>query len=189
MRFSTRELFDIAKAWFAISLAFAIALGGFSLSEELVVAFVFAALTVGVGFVFHELAHKFVAQYYKHYAEFRSFDFMLLLAVIMSLGGFIFAAPGAVMIDNHIDRVENGKISAAGIVASLIAALFFFLVGLASSGVIAQVAQYGVVINSWLALFNLIPIPPFDGSKVFAWNKLVYVGLALVGVVLFVVQV
>ena len=30
-------------------------------------------------------------------------------------------------------------------------------------------------INIWLALFNMIPIPPFNGAKAFFGSKLVYV--------------
>jgi Zn-dependent protease len=29
----------------------------------------------------------------------------------------------------------------------------------------------GVFVNVFLALFNLLPVPPLDGSKVFAWSK------------------
>ena len=30
-------------------------------------------------------------------------------------------------------------------------------------------------LNSFLAVFNMVPVPPLDGSKVWAWNKPVYV--------------
>lgn len=35
--------------------------------------------------------------------------------------------------------------------------------------IVAQMAQFGVLINFALMLFNLIPIPPLDGSHVFAY--------------------
>jgi Zn-dependent protease len=35
-----------------------------------------------------------------------------------------------------------------------------------SLGVLARMAQFGVLINLVLAFFNLIPIPPLDGSHV-----------------------
>ena len=38
----------------------------------------------------------------------------------------------------------------------------------------------GARFNGWIALFNLIPFMGLDGSKIFAWNKLVWV-LALAG--------
>ena len=45
-----------------------------------------------------------------------------------------------------------------------------------------QVAQ----INAVLAGFNLVPIMPLDGAKVFAWNKAAYAGLvaAAIGMVI-----
>src|SRR3989344_3439619 len=105
---SKREILDISKAWIAITIAFAIVLkGGSSFMEAVSIA----AIAVGLGFLLHELGHKLVAQYYRCFAEFRSFDQMLILAVLMSFFGFVFAAPGAVMISGYVNKERNGKIS------------------------------------------------------------------------------
>ena len=60
------ELQDLFKAWLAISVAFGIVLGGVDnlFSFAFINDFLIAALTVGVGFIFHELGHKVVAQRY-----------------------------------------------------------------------------------------------------------------------------
>ena len=121
---SEKELRDLVKAWIAISLAFALVLRhdiGLSFYQ----VFIVSAVTVGTGFLLHELGHKFVAQRYGCFAEFRSFDQMLMLAVMMSFFGFVFAAPGAVMIMGRVDIRKNGIISAAGPIVNLILALFF----------------------------------------------------------------
>ena len=54
--FSEREVNDLLKAWIAISLAFAIAIGGFSISITFAIGFLISALPVGIGFIFHELS-------------------------------------------------------------------------------------------------------------------------------------
>lgn len=178
---SKKELTDLTKAWFAISLAFAIVLGG--LSGGIVYSFLIAALTVGVGFIFHELAHKAAAMHFGGRAEFRSFDGMLILAVLISLLGIVIAAPGAVMIRGQHNKTQTGIISSAGIAANiLIAVVFLLLLALAGEGGLNTIGLYGLMINSWLALFNLIPFGNFDGVKIFAWNKAVYFTLAAAGV-------
>jgi len=61
-------------------------------------------------------------------------------------------------------------VSAAGPVSNLaLAAIFSILLrlGLENPG-LTQLAYYGVSINIILALFNLIPIPPLDGSHILA---------------------
>jgi len=94
---SAKEIVDVAKAWVAVSIAFAVLLSGESTGSFLSF-FLIAAFTVGIGFLLHEMGHKIMAQHYGCFAEFRSFDFMLILSVIMSFFGFVFIAPGAVMI-------------------------------------------------------------------------------------------
>jgi len=97
--FSDKEIIDIIRAWLAISFAFAMILSdGFS---GLFPAFILASLTVGIGFIAHEMGHKIAAQHYGAWAEFRAWNLGLLLAVALSFLGFIIAAPGAVIIQGR----------------------------------------------------------------------------------------
>lgn len=183
---SKTEIIDITKAWLVISAAFAIVLTkGNLISTKLLFNFLLSGLTVGIGFLFHELSHKVVAQKYGAVAEFRAFDSMLVLALAMSFFGFVFAAPGAVMIaSHHISVKKNGKISAAGPSMNLILALIFFiLLKLNLGSNLSLIGQYGFFINSWLALFNMIPVWNFDGKKIFIWNKAVWFSIVAIAVV------
>ncbi|MBL7055467.1 site-2 protease family protein [Candidatus Woesearchaeota archaeon] len=171
---SDTEIRDLTKAWIAISIAFGIVLRP-SIGLPFYQAFIISFITVGTGFLLHELGHKFVAQRYGCFAEFRSFDQMLFLAIIMSFFGFIFAAPGAVMISGPVGVIRNGKISVAGPIVNIILALVFLSMLFSfPTGILKIVAFYGFFINSWLALFNMIPVWNLDGSKVLKWNKKVY---------------
>lgn len=180
---SNKELIDLAKAWFAISLAFGLALGG--ITVKFFESFIIAIVVVGTGFLCHELAHKFVAQKYKHFAEFRSFDEMLFLAVIMGFFGFVFAAPGAVMIHARYQNLkQNGIISAAGPLLNLFLALVFLGLSVFVSGTFLKtLTGYGFMINSWLALFNMIPFWMFDGKKIWDWNKFVWILMVIICVI------
>jgi len=188
---SRTEIVDILKAWLALSLAFTFIYAGASVlggdinrvfSVNFAVFFVISLFTAGLGFLLHELAHKFVAQHYGCAAEFRAWDQLLYLAVGLAVFiGFIFAAPGAVMISGMITRKENGLISAAGPATNYVLAMLFLGLSFlfpAWSNVFAT----GFSINIWLGLFNLIPFGPLDGKKVFYWNKVVWGGMLLFGV-------
>lgn len=172
---SRTELVDLIKAWISISLAFAILLGGSILSFNFITFYMIASLSVGLGFIAHEMSHKIVAQHYGCQAEFRAWDQMLILSIIMAFFGFVIAAPGAVMISGPVGRRRNGKISSAGSIANLIVAtIFLSLLFIPATGVLFIIARYGFMINTWLALFNMIPFWMFDGRKVLQWNKAVY---------------
>lgn len=179
---SDKEIYDIVKAWFVISLAFTILLAESLISPEAIVYFFIAAFTVGTGFLFHELAHKFVAQKYRCWAEFRSFDHMLVLALVFSFFGFILAAPGAVMIKGSMLKKEYGHISAAGPLMNFLLAGIFFVISFSPVDIIALTGNYGFLINTWLGLFNLIPFAMFDGAKIFRWNKVIWGCMVAVGI-------
>jgi len=190
---SETEIKDLIKAWIAISIAFAIVLSKFpslrALGLSFYEVFIIAAVTVGTGFLLHELGHKIVAQRYGCFAEFRSFDKMLILAVLMSFFGFIFAAPGAVMIQGPVGVKRNGKISAAGPIVNLVlAAVFLTIVFLYPSGFLRTLSFYGFIINSWLALFNMIPLWNLDGAKVLKWDKKIYGLIAAVALMFLFLQ-
>jgi len=159
------EFKEIMKAWIAISIAFGILImqSGKSIPFSIGVA----AATVGLGFLAHELAHRHYARKFGKHAEFRANNMMLLIAIVMSFLGFVIAAPGAVIISGFVNRKEGGIIAAAGPAANLILALIF----LPLIAIIPGIAYYGMMINAWLALFNLIPFPGFDGRRVIEWSK------------------
>ena len=172
---SEKEIKDILKAWIAISVVFGIVLSSSIFSSDFYIKFVIASLTVGIGFLLHEMGHKITAQRYGCFAEFRSFDSMLLLALAMSFFGFVFAAPGAVMISGRVSKERNGIISAAGPIINLILALIFLgLAFIQLPSLFKEISYYGFIINSWLALFNMIPFWLFDGYKILKWNKMAY---------------
>ena len=187
MKFSQKEIKDLLIAWFLVSLAFAILFSGLSLSFLFLISFIISGLTVGIGFLLHELMHKYFAQKYGLTAEFHASYNMLFLAILFSFFGFIIAAPGAVFIKGEATMEKNGKISLAGPLTNIVLAFLFLIPILLFSfeGILGLFFNYGLFINSLLALFNLIPARPFDGRKVYVWNKGVYVITALLALSLF----
>lgn len=144
--------------------------------------FLLSFFGVGTAFFLHELGHKFVAQRYGYYAEFRAFKGMLYLAVLMSFFGFIFAAPGGVLIKGRITLRKNGIISLAGPIVNILLGFMFFILFLAFN---INFFYFSFIINSFIGLFNLIPVMPFDGGKIFAWNKRVYLLVAVLALIVF----
>ena len=184
------EIHDLLKGWIVISIAFTVLLNGFSFDFGTLLTLFVCAVTVGTGFLLHELAHKIVAQKYHCWAEFRADNTMLLFSLLSAMLGFIFAAPGAVMIYGpHINNRQNGIISLAGPLTNYIFALFFLgLFWLVPNSLIQAVSTYGFLINSWLGIFNMIPFLNFDGAKIFKWNYFVWGAMVGFGILLLVMK-
>lgn len=166
-----------------IAIAVAVLTGAFTMvlwdgdSASLPGALGLATLAVVLGFFMHEMAHKIVAKRYGCWAEFRAYYGGLMLALVMSFFGFLFAAPGAVYISGNVSREQNGKISIAGPAINVAVALVCLPFAMIESfpSIVTTIATGLFFLNSFLAVFNMVPIPPLDGSKVWAWNKPVYV--------------
>lgn len=161
--FTKEEIKDLAISTLAISLVFAYP------RFEL---FFLYLVTVVIAFIFHELAHKFVAIKFGCAASYEMWPLGLFFSILLMFFGLRFVAPGAVIIRPYrfsrwgfrVTRLtipENGIIALSGPVVNLIFALIFYPFPVLSS--ISEV-------NAWLAFFNLLPIPPLDGSKVIQWK-------------------
>ncbi len=192
LKTSSIELKDITKSWLAIALIFTFLnvgiriFSGSSFTKVLTPFFwqyfVVSLFTVGIGFLLHEMAHKVVAQHYGCQAEFRADNQMLGFALALALLlGATFIAPGAVMIAGSITRRENGIISVVGPLTNYVLAVLF-LAGSFLFPTIAWMFMVGFMVNSWLGLFNLLPLFIFDGKKIFDWNVPIWLGMVAVGI-------
>lgn len=190
-RFHKKEQQDLALSWLLVTLAFAIMMtGGAGGLLQLIttpktilnflIAIIIAGVTVGIGFILHEVAHKWIAHKYKLHTEYKADKTGLIITILSSLFTIVIAAPGAVHMSGKQNQEIRGKVALAGPVANLILALLFFTLTFVTSGWSQQVLGIGAVINAFLGLFNLIPFPPFDGLKVFNWNKTVYIIVAVI---------
>jgi Zn-dependent protease len=200
-KISVRERRDLIIAWLAISIAFTLIFirpSGKVIPEVYLLFFGVSLVTVGIGFVLHEMAHKFTAMKYGFWAEFRRDNLMLVVAVALAaLVGVVFAAPGATMIYGPaITRQQNGRISAAGPVTNLVLCVPFgilLFVGqyipltVYSLNIISLIGLIGLQVNAMIAFFNMLPVSVLDGKKVWAWNKGIFAALfiAALGAVVF----
>jgi Zn-dependent protease len=184
MKIDKAEAFDIIVSVLAIALVFTFYQLGLKLDPSTFLFFMAAAIiTLGSGFVLHELAHKYFAIRYGARARFQAWPAGLALALVVAVvpqiiwgpgAGIFFIAPGAVYIYamRPISIKENGIISLAGPATNWALSILFLapLLFLDMPLQLARVFAIGVAVNGWLSLFNLIPFFPLDGSKVLAWD-------------------
>jgi Zn-dependent protease len=127
-----------------------------------------AVIVFALAFLLHELAHKFMAQRLGYWAEFRLNQLGLVITLLSFLSPLKIVAPGAVMISGVRDWNDYGKISISGPVTNIVQGLIFLMLYLV--GVSPIMGYIGMIVNSSLALFNLIPFGVFDGAKIMKWN-------------------
>ncbi len=198
IRFSRDELAHIGLAVAFLTVAFTLVLndpGGFGPRDMLArfqapwTAYVASLIAVSSGFVLHELGHKVLAQRYGFWAEFRGQFSGLVMSLVIAAGtGFLFAAPGAVLIWGRVNAKQNALISLMGpginFVIALLALPFTFVVDRDAflPHTMAVVAQ----VNALLCVFNMLPIWTLDGRKIWYWSRLLYLSTMALAVALLV---
>ena len=145
---------------------------GLSFNHYRYISWQFLAIFV-TAFLIHELAHKFLAQYYGSWAEFRAQLYGLIITAISALPimPFKFIAPGAVMVGLS-DKNKFGRVALIGPMTNLIMGFGFLM-----SSYLFPYSPYmyvGASFNAWIAMFNLLPFGVLDGQKIFDWNKVVW---------------
>ena len=140
-----------------------------------------------LAFIGHELAHKFVAQHYGMWSEFR----MTTMGYYLSAIAILFAIPifgtGTVYTSGTSNTEHNAKTNLAGPLSNFILASILVIVAIISYSTLSGamlfnvlfLVRYGIIINGFLGGFNMIPIQPFDGATVKDWNKMVWLTLTI----------
>jgi len=138
--------------------------------------FLFAMIVTAPAVLLHELGHKILAISYGMSAEFHAAYFWLGLGVLLKLlnFGFIFFVPAYVSIGGAgLTYLQSSAIAFAGPAINLILFLVPFLL-LKNAGFRKKYKKYLSIlsltsrINLFLFIFNMLPIPMFDGWKVYS---------------------
>lgn len=172
LRFSKTEVLHLLIATILVSAVGFTLYGGFRFRWDFLAIFISA-------FIIHELGHKFLAQFYRAWAEFRVSLYGAVITAISALPffPFKFIAPGAVMISGNLTIGRYGKVSLVGPLTNLAMGAGFIIAYVMFATTIH--ASYPILVvgarfNGFIAFFNLIPFMGLDGQKIFGWNKIVW---------------
>jgi len=186
---SRPEIFALSQSTIVVGLVFTIAYargeGGIGFPDAIII-FIVSLLCAGAGFMLHELMHKLLARRQGYSAEYRSNTAYTALSILAAFAGWIMLAPGGVHLTGAggmLNRKAIGMIALAGPATNLLLSVGFYV----SSAIplFRAIGYFGYDINIWLALFNMVPIPGFDGQKVWSWSKPLYLGFCLMALVVF----
>jgi Zn-dependent protease len=178
LRFSKVEILHLVIAT-ALVAAVGMSLYRFQFRWDFLAIFISA-------FVIHELGHKFLAQFYRAWAEFRVLFYGAVITAISALPifPFKFIAPGAVMISGNLSVARYGRVSLIGPLTNLAMGAGFLCVYLILAAIDSAnpILLVGVRFNGFIGFFNMIPFMGLDGQKIFGWNKIVWL-LAMAGAI------
>lgn len=133
--------------------------------------FLFACLIVAPAIILHELAHKFLALSFGLQATFQAAYLFLGIGLVLKLMrfGFIFVVPAYVSI---LGRATPATFSLVALAGPLMNLILWLSTSFAFKKKIFKKKYNAILlltskVNMFLFIFNMLPIPGFDGYKFF----------------------
>ncbi|MBU5689510.1 MAG: hypothetical protein QXM68_03980 [Candidatus Aenigmatarchaeota archaeon] len=183
MKFSKDEIKDIIVSISIMTL--------FYTFPEWSIKFATYFLIISISFILKQIMHKMMAKKlqctstYKVHMPF--FLFGLWLMILKPILGLSFLVVGSIEIVPYkfgrwgiklvkLTPYDLGIITLAGTMVNLIIAYTFLFVQ-------SDISQTIVKINCMLVIFNMIPLPQFDGSKIFMWTVWGWLFISLLGII------
>ena len=167
---SNTEVSHLLAASALVALA-GLGLTGWALGDIQILAVLLTGFVAS--FLGHEIMHKLVSVRRGFYALFRIYPAGALVTLITAVLPIPFKVimPGAVVFSGSAGPRDVGLIALAGPVFNIsFAAVLLGLNLVTGYWMLDAIAQ----LNLFLAFFNLLPIPPLDGEKVFRWSVKVW---------------
>ncbi|MDY6768939.1 MAG: metalloprotease [Candidatus Nanohaloarchaea archaeon] len=182
------EVRDLAISTAALGAAVAVLFfgdsrPGFLLDPAFLPAVAAATGLAAVSFIPHAMSHRVSARAIKSYAEYRMWTPGVIIAVLSSFLGVVFAAPGG--IEMHTRKGERyghwepeltvkqvGLVAVLGPLMNVMLGVIFAFLGDVSAVTFQgkNLLVLGTHMNAFLAAFTLLPFYPLDGYKVMRWS-------------------
>jgi len=176
-------------------LVLSIVFGSDYLLRGSLLSYIFITIVAAIAVIPHEMAHRWSARKMGCYSRYVLNPIGLILTLITA-PPFIpikFIMPGYTLVIPYTYNSRNlkhidGVVSFAGPVTNILIAgvSILLLTSLVKIGIydplLIMFLLYNGYLNSWIAFFNLIPIPPLDGSKIISWKPHLWISALLVSI-------
>ncbi len=183
MEFSNKEKIDLLIT--TIIISFLSVLNPILTNRTWLIQFIISFVAIGVSLLIRIVVQKRVGKKYDIIVEYKIDHNLIFIAVLIGLlteGAITFSAIGYTILSTffserighkykNISYEESGKIALSGTITHILLALSSLVLYPINRVFFNEILKA----NTFMAIFNLIPIPPIDGHKIFWWSRLVWV--------------
>ncbi len=181
-------------ALFLSALIVGISITGFTIFTKPVIG-VYMIMLLSISFIIHELSHRIEARKLGYIAFYRINKIGLLLTSISFFLPFKIIAPGEVAFYSIRKLPSIRDIAVISLMGPLANVLLAVMLKISSTILIAQGIHIYIAdimgrigsFNGYIAFFNLIPIPPLDGSKIVRYSLTLWFMLLVLSTILFII--
>jgi Zn-dependent protease len=173
-------LFTLSKRELAVIVASAVIFTlAFMLKDRLAIegtTILVFILMGGMATVAHELSHRFFARRWQGQSEFQFWGLgTVMMLLTAGLFGTVFAKPSRALTASteQMTASQGAFVATAGPMANVLFALASVLI-IPLGGILTLIGQAGFSMNLLAAVFDMVPMVPMDGKKLFAYSKFLW---------------
>ncbi len=176
------------------ALAVGFSITGFTVFTNPIMGLVMILL-LAISFTLHEIFHRIEAKRLGYIAFYRINKMGFLLTLVSFFLPFKIIAPGEVAFYSiyKVPSIRDiATISLVGPLSNILLAVVLKITGIilvmqgANNYIVDLMLRIGSF-NGYIAFFNLIPIPPLDGSKIVKYSLFLWFVLLILSTIMFII--
>ncbi len=165
-------------------------------NTEIINILIITLILFSISFIAKIYSQKYLARKYHYHIEYKIWGYGIIFAIVTMLLNIFIITPGYFkygLYDRIATEEEKAKIAIIGPAANMILAVIFLIAliilksTLTTSAIIKLAMLIGFYINTYMAVFNLIPFMALDGIKIVEYDLKMWIVPMIISVVLLII--
>ncbi len=197
IKFTKEEIRNLLISIIVISILFTINMtqkSGWT-NPDIINILIITIIIFSISLIAKIYSQKYLARKYHYHIEYKIWGYGLIFALITMLLNIFVITPGYFkygLYDRIATDEEKAKIALIGPAINIIIAVIFLIAliilkSMMTTGIIKLAMLIGFYINTYMAVFNLIPFMALDGIKLFEYDMKMWIAPMIISVILLII--
>ncbi|AWX32132.1 hypothetical protein [Methanosphaera sp. BMS] len=165
-------------------------------NKEIINILIITLILFSISLIAKIYSQKYLARKYHYHIEYKIWGYGIIFAVVTMLLNIFIITPGYFkygLYDRIATDEEKAKIAVTGSAINIILAVIFLMAliilkySIMTASIIKLAMLIGFYINTYMAVFNLIPFMTLDGMKIVEYDMKMWIAPMTISAILLVI--